>query len=194
MFGETICPRGGGGGAVGGGAPVLFERVSDEDGASFLPAVGATDDESLELYFGLGILIARMLLDSAAPLDIAKGSASSARPLDSEFGLLCLRYCLWRNENLPADSVAEEVDPDDLGWSDLAVCHAAGKEKGYMGDLDLLLALVKDGHGAESLAASMSALQSMPLEEDTTLGALGLDSDSNPGLASLVLCEVHNPP
>ena len=33
-----------------------------------------------------------------------------------------------------------------------------------MGDLDDLLALVRDGHGAESLASSMSALQSKPLE------------------------------
>lgn len=74
MFCETICPRGGGEMAGTAGPPVLFERVSDEDGASFLPAVGATDEESLELFYGLGILIARMLLDSAAPLDLAKGS------------------------------------------------------------------------------------------------------------------------
>eukprot|EP01043_Picozoa_sp_COSAG02_P074311 COSAG02_NODE_14826_length_1232_cov_1.514563_1_plen_313_part_10 len=194
MIGEVISPssaatsdaeRVGAVGASGHAArPQLFEQLCDEPCAAFLPAVSATDPASLQLFRGLGILISRMLLDSAAPLDIAKASASCARPFESNFGLLILRYFIFRDIE----------SSERLG--DLKVCHAtadltdAGSVGGggIVGDLKAVLSLVREGHGADSLASSLSALQSQPLPCDTTLGELGLVEDcNNPRLARLQL-------
>jgi hypothetical protein len=213
MIGETLSPgssSSGGSAATaaasagtvrgGRGGLALFERLSDEPGAAFLPAASATDKESLELFYGLGILISRMLLDSAAPLDIAKASASSARPLESNFGLLCLRYFIWRDEREDLHLLSSSDDGDagrssidrrgssggggtdgvsvsDLGMSDVRVCHASGPGEGPVrGYPDALLSLVRDGHGAPGLASGMAGLQNQSLGAgtDTTVGELGL--------------------
>jgi hypothetical protein len=125
-----------------------------------------------------------MLLDSAAPLDIAIASASCARPFESKQGLLCLRYFIWR-------------DPEGSeSLSDLKVCHATADlcsgrgDGGIEGDPNALLSLVREGHGADVLASSMSALLSQPLPHDTTLGELSLvDDDESPSLSALKLSE-----
>ena len=137
----------------------LFERICDDAGAAFLPAKAAHDDESLGLFEGLGKLMFRLLLDSAAPLPKSEGQAAQ-QPLGSGFGLLALRYIMYFEE----------------GMSDISVCHASGEDKGYLGDKTALLRLLSKGHGADSLADSMQSLldPDEPLDDTTTLGTDGL--------------------